>query len=369
MRIGIDARMMGAQNTRGIGRYIEELSKSLVKNHPADEFVFLSKEQNSTIAEYPNARFIFSDIGWYGLSEQIELPKILHRMDVDLMHFPHWNVPLLFQRPFVITIHDLLLKHQKNSNKASTRNIFFRTIKRLGYNIILRNAVKRSEKIFVPTEFVADDLAYFFPSAKDKIIITGEGCNLPSANAGNAFDYKYLLYVGSAYPHKRLDLLIEVWPFIAEIYPKLRLVIAGEKDVFMKRIIKSAEEKKLNRVEFLGRVGDADLVSLYKHAEAFVFPSEFEGFGLPPLEALVMGTPVISSDSRPMSEVLGERGVVYFKTGSKDDMIEAVKAVVDNSNSLRNKAKTAGLELASKYDWNKVAEKVFLAYKQALNNQ
>ncbi len=368
MKIGIDARMMGPQNTRGIGRYVEELSKALVKNYPQDEFVFLAKEKNEIIAKFSNASFRYSEIGWYGFSEQTRLHKILNAMDVDLTHFPHWNVPLFYRKPYVITIHDLLLKHQKNSSKTSTRNIFYRNLKRLGYHLILRNAVKSSLKIFTPTQFVADDLEYFFPDAKEKILVTGEGCNLAIQEVGTMPDYKYLLYVGSAYPHKRLDLLVEAWPDVARLYPDLHLVIAGEKDLFMNRIIKTAQEKNTERVEFLGRVEDSVLVDLYKNAEAFVFPSEFEGFGLPPLEALVLGTPVISSDSRPMEEVLGEKGVIYFKTGSKDDMIEAVKAVVDNSKSLRSKAKIAGIELAAKYDWNRVTEKVFLAYKQVLKD-
>jgi glycosyltransferase involved in cell wall biosynthesis len=119
----------------------------------------------------------------------------------------------------------------------------------------------------------------------------------------------------------------------------------------------------------VGKVTDEDLAELYSKATAFVFPSEFEGFGLPPLEALQAGCPVISSDAGPMPEVLGKNGVVYFKSGSQDGIIRAVKAVVDNLELLKQQAELASKELAIKHSWKSAAKLTLQAYSWVLKNK
>lgn len=366
MRIGIDARMMGPNNTRGIGRYIEELVKAMVKGHKDHEYVLFTRNADHPLVDEDCIKTIVADIPWYGWAEQFRWSRIINEERLDLMHFPHWNVPFLCKHTYVLTVHDLLLRHQKDSAKASTRSFVSRMVKRIGYRVVLDTAIRRAGRICVPTQFVADDLAFFYPSAKDKVVVTGEGMTKFLDNGGRAPEYEYLLYVGSAYPHKRLDLLVDAWRTLQSVYPKLNLVIAGEVDVFMQKIQARVEAMNLKRVHFIGKVLDKDLKALYEGASAFVFPSEFEGFGLPPTEALMLGTPVISSDSRPMPEVLGTKGVIYFKSGSIFDMIEAVKAVVDNSKSMRNQAKNAGLELRERYNWKYASELTFKAYTRVL---
>lgn len=368
MKIGIDARMMGPQNTRGIGRYTEELIKAMILNHSESEYTLIVRSADHALKDHACIKTVVADIPWYSVREQVYMPKILKDLDVDLVHFPHWNVPLTYHRPFVVTIHDLLLRHQKDSSKASTRFFLHRSVKRLGYRVVLDHAIRGALGICVPTQFVADDVEYFYPAQAEKIVVTGEGVvELPSTGE-LAPDYDYLLYVGSSYPHKRLDLLISVWNKLMDQYPNLNLVIAGETDVFMQRIKRQVESMSLKRVHFEGRVSDGRLNALYAGALALVFPSEFEGFGLPPVEALAHGIPVISSDSRPMPEVLGAKGVIYFKSGLENDMINAVKAVVDNSESMRNQAKKAGEDLMEKFTWKNASLRTFEAYNLALKN-
>ncbi|MDF1496691.1 MAG: glycosyltransferase family 1 protein [Patescibacteria group bacterium] len=368
MKIGVDARMMGAGNTRGIGRYIEELFRAMIVNHPENEYFFITRSLDHALKDHACVKTIVADIPWYSTKEQLYLPKVLNKLDVDVMHFPHWNVPLTYRKPYVVTIHDLLLRHQKDSSKTSTRSVFHRLAKRVGYRAVLRHAIIGAKAISVPTQFVADDVEFFYPSKKRKIIVTGEGVSELHNDGSRDFDFEYLLYVGSSYPHKRLDLLMEVWKELSQSYPDMHLVIAGETDVFMQRIKLMSESMNLMRIHFEGRVSDGELRSLYENATAFVFPSEFEGFGLPPLEALALGTPVISSDSRPLPDVLGTGGVVYFKSGSGDGMIDAVKAVVDNSDSMRNQAKISGEVLKEKYTWRNASEHTLEAYNLALKN-
>jgi len=366
MNIGIDARMMGAGNTRGIGRYIEELFRDMIVNHPENEYFFITRSLDHALKGHECIKTIAADIPWYSIYEQINLPKILNDLDVDVMHFPHWNVPLFYRKPFVVTIHDLLLKHQKESNKTSTRSWLHRKAKRIGYRAVLAHAIRGARKICVPTQYVADDIAFFYPAQKNKIIVTGEGIVELPRDGSIPPEYDYLLYVGSSYPHKRLDLLIGAWDTLLKKYPQLHLVVAGEADVFMDRIRETVRTKNLKRVHFAGRVSDGQLRVLYEGAKALVFPSEFEGFGLPPLEAISLGTPVVCADSRPCPETVGTKGVVYFKSGSEDGMIDAVIAVVDNSESMRNQAKIAAEYLKEKYTWHKASERTLEAYDSAI---
>ncbi len=340
MRLTIDARMMGAGNTRGIGRYIKEVTdhlRPLLDSN--DELVLLEPK-----------------ISWYGLAEQFKMPFVFRRAKADLVWVPHWNVPLLYRGPLAITIHDLLLVHQPASAKASTRGSIISSIKRIGHRIILANAVRRARVIFVPTQAVADDVRAHFPSASSKLIVTGEGLSsLPRATHYSLLTTHYLLYVGSAYPHKRLDLLVAAWSVTAEKHPALSLVITGKEDVFLGRIKKLVEERRIPRVHFAGPVDDQELAALYAHATLFAFPTSFEGFGLPPIEALAAGTPAVVSDIPVLREVLPTEGVFFFKNGDKDDMIRAIETALAAGSQGREAAARGGEEARRRWTWEQVA--------------
>jgi len=379
MKIGIEARMLGAENTRGLGRYIQELVTAMLEIAPEHEYTLVTRRADHALASHPGIRTVVADIPWYTPREQWEMPAVLYSLKADVIHIPHWNVPMGYGGPLVATIHDLILMHQSASANASTRPWPVRAFKRLGYRLTLRHAVTTAKKICVPTEFVKRDMLSFFPKTSSKIVVTGEGISdlnskfkihlrpeLRSRENSKSFDGsdvdrgpwnvdRFLLYVGSAYPHKRLDLLLDGWDELSKTYPDMRLVVAGEMDAFMERTKRYAEDKKLSGVTFLGRVSDQDLSGLYQNALAFVFPSSFEGFGLPPLEALDHGCPVVSSDAACMPEVLGKNGVVYFKSGSHDGIIQAIKTVVDNSVRFKQKVLDAQPELRARHSWKKAA--------------
>jgi glycosyltransferase involved in cell wall biosynthesis len=172
----------------------------------------------------------------------------------------------------------------------------------------------------------------------------------------------YLLYVGSAYPHKSLELLIDAWTDLEISHPDLHLKIAGAEDAFMRRLKHDVQRRKLTRVEFLGYVKDEDLLKLYREAVAFVFPSRFEGFGLPPLEALQAGCPVVSSDAAALPEVLGEHGAFFFQSGSRTGILRAIETVLQDPEAARRKAATALPELRTRHDWMLAARKTLEAY-------
>ncbi len=370
--------MMGPENTRGLGRYIEELVRAMVAVAPENQYVLVTRSSDHALSD--RVETVVADVPWYGLEEQMKLPKILRGLKADVIHVPHWNVPLGYSGPLVTTIHDLLLRHQPDSAKTSTRSWPIRLAKRLGFRLVLDHAIKSSRRICVPTEFTKKDLINFYPSAANKVIVTGEG--IASLNRSSKLearisgsdrdsryesrDSKYLLYVGSAYPHKRLDLLLEGWKQASLLWPDMELVIAGELDVFMQKLKDEAERQGLTRIKFLGKVTDDQLSELYQKAQALVFPSSFEGFGLTPLEALAYGCPVVSSDSTCLPEVLGKKGVIYFKSGSKDGMLGAIKTVVDNQKEFQKQTLEAGVELAARHSWKQAATKTLQAYQSAV---
>lgn len=355
MRLVIDARMMGAGKTRGIGRYIKEITDHIrPKLTQNDELVLLE-----------------SSIPWYGLAEQLRFPSVIRAAKPDLLWVPHWNVPLLYRGPLAITIHDLLLRHQPASAKASTRGPIISWLKRLGHRIVLSNAIHRASIILVPTQAVADDIKKYYPSAYKNVVVTGEGLSAVVSDqvSGVSTDHwplkteNYLLYVGSAYPHKRLDLLIDSWSIISKKHPQLSLVITGKDDVFLSRIKSQVQNNGVKNVLFVGSPDDQELSSLYSNASAFVFPTSFEGFGLPPIEALSAGTPVIASDIPVLREVLPSEGVFFFKSGDKDGMITAIESCLADLPKAKSEARQGGQEVRRRHRWEDAAGKTLAALR------
>lgn len=373
MRIAIDARMMGAETTRGIGRYIQELIHALLElAEQASEqhtFILITRQREHPFAQHRRVETIVADIPWYSVAEQLFMPAVFRRANADIVHVPHWNVPLAFFGPCVVTVHDLLLRHFPHSAKSSTRNGFFRAIKTIGFRIVLDAALRKARRILVPTHFVAQDVSTLYPTEKSKVMVTGEG--MPSVQAYAQVQEQstpYILYVGSAYPHKGLHSLLMAWKQISQSHPDIRLKLVGEKDVFMKGIEQEVRELDISHVEFLGRVGDQALQHLYAGAIAFVFPSLFEGFGLPPLEALAQGCPVIASDAGSLPEVIGPDNAFFFRAGDSDAIISAVERVLADPAQAHIQALAAAHDCARRHAWSKTARVTLDAYHTALQN-
>ncbi len=366
MRIGIDARMMGAGNTRGIGRYIQELISALLTIDASHTFVLLHRDPStSPFLHHVRVEHICADVPWYSVLEQTHLPRFVRDARAEFFHFPHWNIPIALHSPYVVTIHDLLLLHQPSSAKASTHSPIVAFAKRLGHRLVLKRAVERARMICAPTQFVANDLMQTMGVPSNRIVMTGEGLSrLPLPDTSRVPTKPYLLYVGSAYPHKRLDVLLDAWPMLSQRHLALQLVIAGEKDVFMQRHADRVRRDHLERVHFPGRLSDAELAGFFSLAALFVFPSSHEGFGLPPLEALSFGCPVIVSDIAVLREVLPTSGVFFFREGDKDAMIRTIETQLDRLSDARREAKEGGSIGAKRHDWHAVARSTLAVYEK-----
>ena len=171
MRIGIDARMYGPKQG-GLGRYIQQLIAHLEQLETTDEFIIFLRKENWDEYTPKNNNFkkVLADIPWYGWQEQIKLSKIIKQEKVDLMHFPHWNVPLFYNDPFIVTIHDLLLLHYP-TRKASTLGPFAYWFKNFVYKIVLRHAATKSKHILTISEFTRKDIVKNLGIAMGKITV------------------------------------------------------------------------------------------------------------------------------------------------------------------------------------------------------
>jgi glycosyltransferase involved in cell wall biosynthesis len=391
MKIGIDARFYGPVG-KGLGRYTQEVVDNIIKiNNVEDgdgfEFViFLSPDNyDELIVGDLRIKKVMLNIRWYSWREQIFMPFYIWREKLDLIHFPHFNVPIFTPVKFVLTLHDLILTHFPTV-RATTKHIFIYHLKNLAYRLVTKMAVKRAEKIITVSEFTKKDIIYNFKIAAEKIIVTYEGvanlahgrdslfvAKLDSREMLNKYhiNENFLLYVGNAYPHKNLETLISVFGRLHSLRPEMKLVLVGKEDYFYDRIHNYASSLNLWQKEnvnspivFAGYVPDSQLEIMYQEAKAYVFPSLYEGFGLPPLEAMAKGCPVVSSDRASLPEILGT-AAVYFNPEDEDDMFSKINNVLD-SRAFREELKLKGVEQSKKYSWWECANKTLDVYKQIL---
>ena len=375
MKIIIDARFLGTET--GIGRYVKEVVNNLEKVDRKNQYIIFLRKKNWDKYSPRNENFQkkLVDFPWYSLKEQLFLGSTIKKEKADLCHFPHFNVPYFCKTPYVVTIHDLILRHFPTTRASTLSPIKF-YLKYFFYNLILKRALKRSKKIIVPSYFVKNDIIKTFKINPDNIRVIYEGlADLPreanlggEALTGRGLSLPYILYVGNAYPHKNLEQLIRAFFEIKKDKPDLQLVLVGKRDYFSKRLEQEIKGKYLQfgaqypkDIIFFGFATDQELVTLYKHAELYVFPSLMEGFGLPPLEALSFDLPVVCSDIPVLHEILGN-GVLYFDPKDTNNMKEVIRGALYNTEK-QVKLLEESKKILRRYSWKKNVEETLEVYK------
>lgn len=358
MRIFVDARMMGAATSRGIGRVIYGLLREFLHDSSIEWIILVRRPEQMEGLPRPT-QVVVANVPWYGVGEQAVLPWLIWRSRADLVLFPHWNVPLLSRTPFVCFIHDLILFRHPQSARIFLRHPWFARVKARIQRLVLRFVMARAQTLLVPTQQVAEEIGHFFPASTEKIAVVGEGVDVPaSVTPPFPFAGRYFLAVGSAYPHKRLDLVLQAWKSLADAFPDHSLVLVGEMEGFRERLVRMARESALARVFFPGAVTDTALAGWYAHADLLLFPSAAEGFGLPPLEALSYGCPVLASDLPVLYEVLPAAGVRFFRNGDLGDMMGTWKEAVRDLPRLRAEVASVIPEVFARHSWIEAARRV-----------
>jgi glycosyltransferase involved in cell wall biosynthesis len=334
--------------------------------------VFLRKENFDEYHPYnKNFTKVLADYHWYSFSEQLFFPKLLNKYKIELMHFPHFNVPLLYRRKFVLTIHDLILIHFPTL-RGTKLNPFWYWVKYVAYKWNIGSAIARAKSIIAVSQFTKNDIISQYPSAREKISVTYEASdnlcrisNVPPHHILEKYGIikPYLLYVGNAYPHKNLEKLVDAFELVSNAFPDMQLALVGKEDFFYARLKKYALKKNISGVHFLGFVPDQDLDVLYRFAQVYTFPSLYEGFGLPPLEAMAKGVVVVSSKHACMQEILGEAAFYADASSAKDFAGAIIKVLGDKT--IRLSLVEKGYQQAKKYSWEKMASETLEVYKKA----
>ncbi len=365
MKIGLDLRMIGGGS--GIDRYITELSHALLSKDKTNTYVLFFKDESQTekFRQY-NHKIVITGITHYSVAEQLSLPKILDAEQLDIMHFPHFNVPMFYRGKFVVTIHDLT--HTLIPGKKKSR--FFH---RLAYHLVFWNAVRSAYKIIAVSESTKKTLLEYYSGLNpEKIKVVYEGFNqiygmMDKEEAfhqvSNRFKITkpYILYVGAWRRYKNLPNLAQAFDKLIEQGQDLELVLAGEPDPFYPEIKEQIFDiKNNNRIKALGRLSDIDLKFIYNAATLFVLPSKMEGFGLTLLEAAVCGTAIACSDIPVLREIAGQ-GAEYFDPENIENMADVIKNLITNSTRLEEVANLA-LSRSKHFSWEKAATETMEAY-------
>ncbi len=377
MKIAIDARFLGPEGT-GIGKYTEKLIGNLqILDKKNKYFVILRKANwNLFVPKSNNFEKVLVDARWYGIKEQLLMPPILLKIKPDLVHFPHFNIPLLYPGKFVVTVHDLIKTEYKESS-STTRLVPIYMLKHAGYEFTIRQAVNRAKRILVPSNHTKNILISKFKIPETKIQVTYESADEVFQDLGKRsiseekikkvfskyrLKKPFLLYVGNAFPYKNLDIILESIKFMDK---RIKFVVASSRSKFVDRLGERAHELSIEkRLITTGFVSNEDLTVLYNQAEMLIFPSLSEGFGLPGLEAMASGCPVVCSNIPVFKEVYGD-AAFYFDPKDPKDIAEKINQLTENRNQ-REALVKKGFEQVKKYSWRKMAQETLKVYEEAV---
>ena len=379
MRIGIDCRIYSSRFT-GIGRYTHEivdriigLNNKLTKPHQLILFFNNPEYKNgeAVFRSLKNVKTILVNAKHYSLAEQFTFLKKLNAQNLDLVHFPHFNVPVLYNKPYIVTIHDLTLSLFPGQKMTKWYH-------RLGYNLTIKNAVKKAKKIIAVSENTKKDLIKLLnvPASKIKVIYNGISENFyqkrpqKTALLRRVWVSPFLLYTGVWRSHKNLPRLIEAFKILKTKHSdlkNLKLIITGKPDPHYPEVKNTVVKLHLQKdVIFPGLVPEKELLKLYNNASIFVFPSLYEGFGLPPLEAMACGTPVAASNSSSIPEICGTKNAIFFDPHDVNDIAKKLYLLYKNKD-LQEKLIKNGLAHAAKFSWQTTAQKTFEIITTCLN--
>lgn len=349
-KVAIDARMV---EMSGIGVYIQHiLGQGLYDVAIGNSEIIRKYDTEIEVIEFESSI--------YGVKGQLRFPVAkLKKLGVTMVHFPHYNVPLVFPIPYVVTVHDLT--HMVYPEFLNSK------VKYLYAKMLLSHACKKAYHIFTVSQCSKKDIQSFFKIEESKISLTYNAVDKSfGVKTKEEFDYLYekykipkekkiLLYVGNLKPHKNLARLLVAFSRLDR--DKFFLVLVGK--AFKKQIDLQQTEEKLgieNCVCHTGVISKDELVDIYNLADLFIFPSLYEGFGVPPLEAMACGTPVVASNTSSIPEVVGDAAVL-FDPYNVDQMVDCIKEIMEDEKKQKELIER-GNERIKKFFWNKAVETI-----------
>jgi glycosyltransferase involved in cell wall biosynthesis len=306
MKIALDLRRI---NNPGIGRYMRGLAESLMATAPEHEYLLVLPADTVDALNLSSARVekIAPPLKYYSIREQLELPRILRRHNVDLLHSPHFNIPLFSPCPVVATIHDVIYLACKDDLPSRPGRLYYRAM--------MRAAVRRASRIITDSEFSRGEIQRYLHSEQVDVIYPGvdprfrpvkECDRLIEVRTKYGIRGDYILYAGIYRGRKNHAGLLRAFRKLIDLGAESALVLAGplgKGEGELRRLARELEVE--DRVIFTGFVDDTDLLGLYSGARVYACPSLYEGFGFTVLEAMACGAPVVCSAESSLPEVCG----------------------------------------------------------------
>lgn len=360
MRIAIDARKL---HDYGIGTYVRNILRYLGRIDRENEYVLLCRpsDTESVRAFGDNFSAVAEPSGNYSLKEQVRLPLTLRRIGADVFHAPHYVLPPLLPCPAVVTIHDCI--HLMFPEYLPNRLAYYyaRTFMTL--------AARRSARVLTVSEASKRDILHFFhiPASKVEVVYNAiddrfgrlpEPDDVVRVRQRFQLDDPFLLYAGNIKPHKNVDRVIEAFARLKKRgFEPLKLLIIGDEISKSPELRRAVHRHQLHQqVRFLGFVPDATLAVLYRLADVFVFPSLYEGFGLPPLEAMASCTPVVTSNVSSLPEVVGDAALLVDPR-DPEAIANAVQRILTDD-ELKRSLVRKGLDRAHEFSWERSVRRI-----------
>lgn len=369
--IGIDARMYGYAQT-GIGNYIRHLLEYIFKQDTRNNYIvfLMPAEYDSFVLPNKRIRKVRVSAKWYSWKEQLLFPFQLYKENLDLMHFTHFNSPILYFKKSIITIHDITPFFFPGHKMKSL-------IRKIGFRVVFLSSVKKATKIIAVSKNTKNDIIEYFKIKKNKIEVIYEGVDeqfkiISDSNKIEKFKKKYniikpfIFYTGVWRNHKNLVGLIKAFGILKKKYQlDYQLILGGKEDPYYPEVRKTWEKLQLGKdIKRPGFIDQKDIPLFYNNAKVFIIPSFYEGFGLIGLEAMACGTPVISSNTTSLPEVFN-KAAIYFNPNNSEEMAEKIKLVL-NDKKLYNKLKEKGFQQIQKYSWQKMGIETMTLYRNIL---
>lgn len=361
MKIAIDARELRTTT----GRYIERLLFYLQTIDSSHDYIILLRPEDMAGWQPSNPRFKAMPCPYkeFTFDEQLGLKKLLDDLRPDLVHFGMTQQPIRYQGKVVTTIHDLTTIRFNNPSK----NWLAFKLKQRVYRHVIKSVAKKSKIIITPSQFVKDDLVKFSGVDPGKIVVTYESADIIPKHGepvDSLMHKDFIMYAGRPTPHKNLNRLIEAFMSLSVSQPGLYLALVGKTDANYHQIEDRVRAAGYANIIFTGFISDQQLRWAYEHCKAYVVPSLSEGFGLPGLEAMLHGAPLLSSNATCLPEIYGD-GALYFDPLDIKSISGVVTNILSNA-ALRQQLIEAGKLQASKYSWQRMAEQTLEVYKTVL---
>lgn len=351
MKVLIDGRLLGYF---GPGEYIKNIILNLARLDRENNYYIIINKDPAFLLRQDN--FHFFKIPYlvrpYFPLEQILIPYLIKRLRPDFAYFPNFNVPLIKLCPYVVTIHDLIYLLYPKDSPSYLSFCYAR--------FMLRKAVHLADIVITDSEYSRRDIIHYLKVLEKKVSVIPAGVGngfkpMDKTPARAKIERKYnikrdfILYVGNHHYHKNISALIDAYSRLKE-KSFYNLVIAGKRSWRTKELEQKVKKRKLQGdIIFTDFIPEGDLPWFYNAATCFVFPSLYEGFGLPPLEAMACGVPVIASNKGSLPEILGE-APIYIDPLKTEELKEAMEKVL-TSTGLRQELREKGIMQAGSFSW------------------